>query len=478
MKPFFIKIKKNVLVAIFTIIIMVSSALTIVWPYRWLAIISTSATFLLIVIFYMLNCITKFFLKVSKRKKICPYYVQTECPYNTSMEPCGYDTAYCLHVHSNNTSSRHTVAIILLLIVSILCSVTQVLLETGVLGINHNPLDKFVLLKMLSPIANSIIAAVICTIVMDIPARMKEYQKYFIGLLSSSDYLKSLSEDDLSKLRNRATMQLHTKDVPNMPKGLIDLDSKILGMLKKPYFLSYTQIINVEKGDSGFLKKTIKVDYVAHNPYSKEHPINMDIGFASSLKYKKEINEEQSRSIFKIKKFTITFDDIIEQVDFRSYIKVQFAERDYKGLQYNGVIQIGSNESGEFIDLSKIKNDNINTGEVSMRYEKFDGKEKPFYVRFNDKLHVTYEYELQVPEDDISSTKRLRYPVKYFYQDYSISRDLNYKLVGQLIGTLIDQDSVSIDNLDDGCRISIRTRDWLLPKNGTMIVHSKISDKK
>lgn len=470
------KIKKNVLVCILSVIIMLSSALTIVWPYRWLAIISTSATFLLLVIFYMLNCITNFFLKISKRRKICPYYVQTDCPYDTSMEPCGFDTAFCLHVHSNNTSSRHTVAIIFLLIFSIICSATQVLLDAGVLGIEHNPMDKYVILRMLSPIANSIIAAVVCTIVMDIPARMKEYQKYFIGLLSSSDYLKSLSEDDLSKLRNMATMQLHTKDVPNMPKGLIDLDNKILAMLKKPYFKSYTQIIHVEKGDTGFLKKTIKVDYVAHNPYSKEHPIKMDIGFASSLKYNKDIDEEQSRSIFKIKKFFITFDDKIDQVDFRSYIKVQYAHREYKGLQYNGVIQIASNESGDCIDLSINKNDRDNFGQVHIPFEEFDGKEKPFYVRFSDKIHVSYEYELQVPEDDISSTKRLRYPVKYFYQDYSISRDLKYKLVGQLIGTLIDQDSVSIDNLDDGHRISIRTRNWLLPKNGTMIVHSKISD--
>ena len=470
------KIKKNLLVCILTVIIMVSSALTIVWPYRCFAIISTSATFLLLVILYVLNRITRMFIKVSKRKKICPYYVQTDCPYETSLEPCGFDTAYCLHVHSNNTSSRHTVAIIILLIFSIMCSATQVLLEAGVMGIDHNPMDKFVILKMLSPIANSIIAAVVCTIVMDIPARMREYQKYFIGLLSSSDYLKSLSEDDLSKLRNRATMQLHTKDVPNMPKGLIDLDSKILAMLKRPYFKSYTQIIHVEKGDPGFLKKTIKVEYVGHNPYSKEHPINMDIGFASSLRYINTIDKEQSESIFKIKKFLITFDDNIEPIDFRSHIIVQFAARDYKGLQYNGVIQIASKTGGEFIDLSEVKKDNSLSGLEDISYEDFDGIEKPFFVRFSDKIHVSYEYELQVPEDDISSTKRLRYPVKYFYQDYSISRDLKYKLVGQLIGTLIDQDSVSIDNLDDGHRISIRTRNWLLPKNGTMIVHSKISD--
>ncbi len=416
------------------------------------------------------------FMKVSKRKKICPYYVHTDCPYDTRIEQCGFDTSYCMHDRNQNNSSHHIIPIIILLIFSIMCSVFQVLIETGVFCGNRTPVDINVVLKMLSPIANSIIAAVVCAIVMDIPARMREYQKYFIGLLSSFDYLKSLSEDDLSQLRKRVTTQLHAKDVPNMPKGLIDLDGKILDMLKKPYFKSYNQVVSVDKGNPGFLKKKVKVEYVAHNPYSKEHPINMDLGFASSLKYNNDIGEKQTKSVFQITKFLITFDDNNEPVDFRSYIQVQYAAREYKGLQYNGVIQIASKKNGEFIDLSDIKNENNKMEQIDIPYNVFDGKEKPFNVRFCDKIHVSYEYELQVPEDDISSTKRLRYPVKYFHQDYSINRDLKYKLVGQLIGTLIDQDSVSIDNLDDGHRICIRTRNWLLPKNGTMIVHSKISE--
>ena len=412
--------------------------------------------------------------------------MQRECPY-AYKEDCPYDTSYCMNFKKEGASSRHVIGIVLLLILSIACSVFHVLIENKVFGSNGNPVDLEVWMKMLSPIANSIIAAVVCAIVMDIPSRMMEYQKYFVSLLSSYDYLKSMTEGELVKLRNKVTLQLHLKDVPNMPKGLIDLDSKILNMLKTPYFKTYSQTISVSKVDNNdeFLLKKIKVEYIAYNPYSKEHPTVMDIGFASSLKFPDGVSAEKAEFLFKMKQFEIYVDDGKEPVDFLSYINVLYAEKEYKGLPYNGVLQIAPKETNlEHIVLydidterkSKNGNDESQKDITKVGYLQYDGCIKPLNVQFRDKIQVTYEYELIVPKEDVSSTKRLRYPVKYFYQDYSMNPDLDYQLVGQLIGTLIDQNDVSIENLDNNRRLCIRTHNWLLPKNGTMIVH--VLDKK
>lgn len=48
-----------------------------------------------------------------------------------------------------------------------------------------------------------------------------------------------------------------------------------------------------------------------------------------------------------------------------------------------------------------------------------------------------------------------------------------YTVVGQMMGTLIDQQDVSTNLSSDHKRITMRTHDWLLPKNGAVVVHCK-----
>ena len=84
------------------------------------------------------------------------------------------------------------------------------------------------------------------------------------------------------------------------------------------------------------------------------------------------------------------------------------------------------------------------------------------------------QYEIKVPVDDICYTKRLRYPVKYFHLDYILNEQIkNFRLTGQLLGTLIDQNDIYIEISDDKKHVCMRTHNWLLPKNGAFIVHCK-----
>ena len=78
-----------------------------------------------------------------------------------------------------------------------------------------------------------------------------------------------------------------------------------------------------------------------------------------------------------------------------------------------------------------------------------------------------------MPISDISYTKRLRYPAKYFDLDYTLSEDIDFTVVGQLMGTLMDQPDVTINVSDSKKSIKMHTHNWLLPKNGAVIVHCK-----
>lgn len=465
-------LSKAILIKILVISLLVTSILEIFFYHYMYGVISTFLTLMLIVIFYGSNRIARLFRVVFIKKSECPYYIQSECPYG-SIDQCPYDTTFCHNFQQQKRTRWATLFVFILLILSILCSILAVLSDIGGSDMTNlgNKLTFQTWLKILSPIANSIIAAILCAFVMDIPSRMMEYQEYFVRLLSSSDYLKVMDEDDLMKLRKKVTWQLHIKDVPRMPKGLIKMDEQILDMLKRPYFKRYNQSTHVSKDKmDGMLRKIVNIEYLAHNPYSNEHPVKMDIGMANSLQFNGEVSIEEAKKLFCIKKFDLYIDSSESPIDLLKHIKVLVVDKKEDGLQYNGKVQLGTwdhnadNDLGDASDLAK-----ENPHELD--YVKCDTIRNALNITFNDKIRVQLQYEVIVPESDVCYTKRLRYPVKYFHLDYSLDPSLNYTLVGQLLGTLIDQPDVTTEMHDNDMRICMQTNNWLLPKNGAIIVH-------
>lgn len=468
-------IKKSTFVLVCVILILCSSVLSIIFPNRTWGIVSTAFTFILVCSCYFADKVAKLFGYFFAQKDICPYYLQTDCPY-CSNKQCPYDTSFCQNGENKKRRGRCSFWVILLFVLSVLLSVFSVLIESNVF--QEQRFDWEIWLKICSPIANSVIAAILCAYIMDIPSRMTEYQDYFTRLLSSPDYLKVMDEDDLIDLRRKVLWQLHIKDVPRMPKGLIKLDERILDMLKNPYFKTYNQIIQVKDiaESPGSLKKIVTVEYLAHNPYPNDHAVKMDVGLANSVKFVADINEETAKKLFIIKKFTVTVGDQDTPINLLPQVDVLIHKKSEEGLLYNGVIEIGKKQNHGSDNTLDISQPTSNDNEVIYRVTEGEDISK-LWLEFRDKIKVRLEYEVTIPEDDNIYTKRLRYPVKYFHLDYSIDSNLHYKLVGQLIGTLLDQQDVSHENLNNDCRIHIRTNNWLLPKNGAIIVHCKQRDK-
>ena len=444
----------------------------------------------IIFVFFGWNKIVCFLNDKFIEKDNCPYYSKEQCPYG-SISDCPYNISGCYAFSKSQKSQKKSYWLFSFVVIAILIIVISVLYEESDQNVNSLIWGKFnakSILNVLQTISVSFIGAVCVAYLFDIPGRMAEYQNYFINLLSSSDYLKKMEEKDLLELRSRITWLLHIKDVPNMPKGLINLDKKICKMLKEPYFKEYTQIVNLTKKDSdkGIIHKKISVEYIAFNPYNDQHPVVMDIGLANSVKFVNGINTEEAKKLFKLTEFTIYIDSEGKKYDLMSHIEIKVAEENEAGLLYNGKILLAprENESNKDTPLStfSLNNDEKNrkkegnTTDVSYS-EIAVSSQAGLFVKFADKIKVKLQYEIDVPEDDVCLTKRLRYPVKYFHLDYNLGEGFDgYVLVGQLIGTLIDQQNVTVETFENDRHLCLKTHSWLLPKNGAVIVHCKTNE--
>ena len=418
----------------------------------------------------------KFILRLVKTKENCPCYSKEECPYGDKDE-CVYDTTSC-RAYGKSKKKRMNGFLWPLLILSLSVTVFFELAKGGSSSIMDTVTNFNIdtLYSILQPILNSFIAAIIVSLLIDVPGRMKEYQTYFVELLSSSDYLKKMTEAELTKLRKDVTWLLHVKDYPNMPKKLIDMDERFCNMLKMPYYKEYSQTVHIQKKDDSFLRKKISIEYIVFNPQHKDHPIAIDISFSNSLKFEQEVNEENAKQLFVIKKYTCAIDDFDQDMDLMPLIDIGVSEGHRDGFMYNGRIAIIPKDPtinkehplvGHVIGLNKASTDGIKYKTIA------ESGKSHLYLSFCDKIRVKLQYEVVVPVSDIIYTKRLRYPAKYFHLDYTLGEDVDYMVVGQLIGTLMDQPDVSIDVSENKKSIKMHTHNWLLPKNGAVIVHCK-----
>lgn len=456
----------------------------------WSACIINGVCILLIAFLYIFwDKILNWLNDRYKIKAECPYYTKEKCPYG-DIEQCKYNTANC---YAFNKQRKKTKKPYWLWIITLFC-VGIILISAFFEGdnIEWKIINVTTLIKVLQPLCISCLAALIMAFLFDLPERMKEYQNYFISLLSSSDYLKMMNEEDLLQLRKRVTWQLHVKDVPNMPKGLISLDQEVCEMLKRPYYKEYTQIISVSKdNNTGNFRKKISIEYTAFNPYSVEEPVVMDIGFANSLKFNNDVSIEEAKKLFKLEEFSIFIDKDNNKFDLIQFISIKIAKEKETGLLYNGKILFSPrneisnrDEPLNIYTLKKIVNSSYqpSTGDVkdkNVNYELLETESSNvgLFVKFSDKIKVKMQYIVEVPNEDVCMTKRLRYPVKYLHIDYGLLENMkDYHLKGQIIGTQMDQNNITVESYGEQKHLCLKTHNWLLPKNGAVIVICKNSD--
>lgn len=448
---------------------------------KWLNIVSIVLLSLLLFVDFGLYSVAKWLVNRFTKKQRCEYVSRQTCPYGEK-EECPFDTTLCYAFRDFKPIKKKAYMICTMLFFAIVITVLGELIDEKVelAEILEREYDFKTIVKILQPIANSIIAAIIIAFIIDIPERIKEYKDFFVEILTSFDYLKRMKENELTELRKKVTWQLHVKDFPHMAEGLIDLDEQFCKMLKRPYFKEYNQIISVSKEGNVF-RKTVKIEYFAVNPQRDDNTINMDIGIGNFVKFADPKNfVEEAKNLFILKKYSICFDKDNIEYDLKELIEIKVSQDTLDGLEYNGKVSIGpqralSNENSP-VSLSFFRQQTKEEKSKDIEYVTMNQNEDVKLVAsFKDLIHVKLEYEIIVPHNDVIYTKRLRYPVKLFSLDYSLEKNVtDYTLVGQLIGTLIDQPDVTINLTEDQKRIIMRTHNWLLPKNGAVVFHCKV----
>lgn len=418
----------------------------------------------------------KFIVGFTKVKENCPCFSKEECPYGDKDE-CIYDTSGCRAFSRDNKRRRRGV-LWPLLILSLCVTVFFELAKENPNILNSiTDFDITTFYTIAQPILNSFIAAIIVSLLIDIPGRMKEYQTYFVELLSSSDYLKKMTESELTNLRKEVTWLLHVKDYPNMPKKLIDMDEKFCRMLKMPYYKEYSQTVHIQKEDEKTLRKKVSIEYIAFNPQHKDNPVAMDVSFSNSLRFEQEVNIDNAKKLFDVRKLTCAVDNFEQELNLMPLVRMGVSKENRDGFMYNGRVTLMPKDAFSNKDnpLASYAFSTNNAQADSIDYEMIQESGKAnMYLSFRDKIKMKLQYEVVVPISDISYTKRLRYPAKYFHLDYTLADDVDFTVVGQLMGTLMDQPDISIDVSENKKCIKMRTHNWLLPKNGAVIVHCKL----
>lgn len=472
------RVSVHQLIKVLTVLLLVDVVVSI-YGYYWgndyspiVDIVACVLVFLLMLALFSEGGFSFILQKSNNSKDDCTFLSKEECPYS-SIKDCPHNTSHCCAFKQEPRNKWKINLLALVLIVSLVVYViTFFIVLPGEVSVD-----------IIKSICLSVFVASVMAFLVDIPGKMKEYQSYFVDLLSSNEYLKQMDESALMDLRAKITWILHSKDIPNMPKGLIDLDGELCDMLRKPFFRDYSQINDVRCTGDEFVK-TIKTQYSAFNPYGFSHPVIMDIGLGIEMIIPEPnvYDDDASLQAFvedklSIKRFCIIFDDRKEEVDLRPYVQIVYKRHgrgEWSGNQDSRRVQIHliNKDENRPVLSDIIVDNNQQKSDISVKLD-----ENRTYSRLDceikNKIQVELDYIIKVTNKDKLFSKKLRYPVKYLYFEYAFDKDSDYEIDGQLIGTMIDPSDRLINVSEDRKRITMRTNAWLLPRNGVVVVINK-----
>ena len=376
----------------------------------------------------------------------CTYGTISECPYNTPAE-CKFDKGKCLHEkkqsHSFYQDSSKTRLIIYGLIAA-LVYVLATIYEADISSITQGSK----IYDIVSAMSLSIVAGVILTFAIDLPTRLKDYEKSFIYALSSNAYLKTLDEQKLTKLRNDVTEQLHKSNAPQMARGLITMDQKVCELLRMPYYTRYRHSVICEEPDTNnYITKEHTIEYKLINPYGVNKEGKEILQMTNLVKREDAASTASEGGVLDLLEFSCVVDDE-DLRDIKNESEVVCEPLEKQDEYYNTRVVLKTKKT---TSDSKKKN-----------------QEEGVLVSFKDNIQVRIRYKIKVHKEDRCFSKRLQHPAHNFRLDYSCKSD-NVKLYGQIFGTEMKQQDMSIKSASDNS-ISLECFDWLLPQNGAIVV--------
>ena len=386
------------------------------------------------------------------KEKVCMYKgKESECPERT-MKECKLPKAECPRKkeEEERKQSDKSIPRTWIIILSALLAITISIIITICCKEDSKLAD--IATNILQGCAVSCIAGVIILYAIDLHAKLNEYKTSFLNALSSNRYVRQLSRPQLLQLRQDVTKAIHHKNSPNMADGLIHLDNDICQLLEMVYCNKYRQTITCKDDTQkkGMVIKKNIIEYELVNPHQEE--------------------EDE----------LITYHNLFKKANDNDAIDTYFPE-------FKLTLFKKDNEDGAYTEITddSVKNYELKEGKkpnpdkefynASVYMARKGSAEEGIKVRFKYKLKVSISFTIIVPSDDICFTKRLKHPAHNFRIDYFYDSD-NVRLYGQLFGTNIEQSEVTVTNVSDN-KISLETSEWMLPRDGAIVVVTQNPNK-
>ena len=318
------------------------------------------------------------------------------------------------------------------------------------------------------PVLTAIIAGFVVSIVIDIKKQVTGIQDLIVKSFTENTFLEHLSEEQIQKLRKDALKQLIKSNYPEMQDGLVEKDNEIFHALTNPYYESFRETNLFYKNErfawdrkapeEAVLFKNVDVQYTLKSPNSENVPTTVDLSICKSLMLPTSIGNESTavERIWKLKQFTVSIDGG-EDVALEENLKYQTKDLSAVDDYYNKSVRTYYTGTHSSIKGSS----NEKTG---------------IFLTFKKSVRVHINYDIYLPVEDNHYTSRLKYPAKSFAITCVCKDDPNVKFYGELLGTFMDSSELKITHPDDSI-LTIEASNWLLPKNGVVIMLCEKSKK-
>lgn len=350
------------------------------------------------------------------------------------------------------------------------------------------------LLNIIVALSASALAGAFITTVLDLPEVVDGFRQVILDAFTSDSYINLLPKEKLEDIRVQTLRRIH-KDSSTMPEDFIDIDSTLEALVDKPYYQFFNENVNTGKRKSYkdcvedmskykqksgsqdsasldnisgeyFIRESV-LEYELVNPLKTADAI-VDIAIKKSTDLRRDVS---IKDMFILTQCEIALDDMAP-VSINPVIKYRTKKgnmaSDPQTMTYNSLLSLASPLEGV---------DEISVGNIDklkdIKETKYEENTSSVYstmnIRFNKRLKVRMEYKQIIPSNDNHYTRRMRYASKEYLVHFSCEDD--YRVHGQVLGTLIDQKKISISqNERNPKEVLIHCRSWLLPGNGTFIV--------
>lgn len=287
--------------------------------------------------------------------------------------------------------------------------------------------------KIFESLGHAFVVGTAISVILDLPYMQKYYKSRIVDVLVGNEYLNSLPESELERLRKECTEKIYLKKTKHFEQSLLNLDESISKLLTEPYISKYRiELTCYKEGDN--IRKRANIKYWIENPLHAEAIEDFDgkVGLYA-------IKDIPKENLFKVNKFAVKIDDN-PSIDLATKV-------DYKFTDDNDDAKQGHNFVVSLVEK---------------------GIDKPFSFRFGTTLEIEIEDERLVPNNDNIYTKRIKLPTKNFQIHYNVI-GMECKLQGVCLGTMLKGHMGHLRTVTNENSISIESFDWLLPGNGIMI---------